>query len=140
MGIIAADAAPVDEAVERARFAVAGARNIGEAVFDPVAHPADFFAAFQLAEAPVYEGMKFVRRTVARFVEIGDRAGRKAVERHRRERPELDRGPVHLAPGPTHSAQPALPPHPNRHSNTPTTRNPRQHTWRADTERNAQAQ
>src|SRR3546814_2310859 len=70
MRIVAADAAPFDEAVERARFAVAGARSIGEAVFDPVAHPADFFAAFQLAEAPVDEGMEFVRRTIARFVEI----------------------------------------------------------------------
>src|SRR3546814_21038158 len=109
MGIIAADAAPVDEAVERARFAVAGARNIGEAVFDPVAHPADFFAAFQLAEAPVDEGMKFVRRTVARFVEIGDRAGRKAVERHRRERAAIDRGPVDLDPAAIPGSQPAPP-------------------------------
>src|SRR3546814_7524917 len=114
MGIIAADAAPFDEAVERARFAVAGARNIGEAVFDQVAHPADFFAAFQLAEAPVDEGMKFVRRTVARFVEIGDRAGRKAVERHRGERAEIDRGPVDLDPRATPGAQHGLAAQPYR--------------------------
>src|SRR3546814_8955732 len=74
MCIVAAHAAPLDEAVERAGFAVAGARNIGEAAFDPVAHPPDLFAALQLAEAPVDKGVEFVRRTIARFVEIGDRS------------------------------------------------------------------
>src|SRR3546814_2196703 len=49
MRIVAADAAPFDEAVERARLGVSGARKIGEAGLDPVAHPADFFAAFPLA-------------------------------------------------------------------------------------------
>ena len=107
MGVIAADPAPLDEAVERGRAGRAD-RLVAEVAGDPVADRGDARAAVGPAELGLDERLEAVRRAIARIEQVLDRFGGQLVRLEPGQRGDVGEQTVHFGRGGIADLEPAV--------------------------------